>query len=141
MGAKPTDLRNIFILSIEHVIAAGDNGVSFNQMIGFLKTENREPKGDFLQYYKVWFFRTFFVDKLHPSVNRDFEWHYSTNPGMLDQNADKMAGITAEASFNYLEYIEINEARDSSKKAKKLAIVAIVISILLAVIQIIETHC
>jgi hypothetical protein len=106
-------------------------------MMDILRATNQDPKGESLQYYKVWFFRSFFVDKLHPSVNRDFEWHYSTNPDMLDQQANKPAVITAESYFDYMEYIELKEARESSEQAKKYAIVAIVISGILALIQII----
>jgi hypothetical protein len=129
---------------MEKVISAGDHGITFNEMIAYLKEIGKDPKADFFDYYKVWFFRTFFIPRIHPSVDQSFEFHAST-PGYLDQQMNLKAVLSAEASFDYMEYLELKEARESSKQAKQIAIAAIIISIILALIQIlipiIQSHC
>lgn len=128
---------NLFIRSLEFGERNFIKGTTYLEMIAHLRAQKIEIPPLLDQYYKIWFFRNFYVYKVHPESINDFEWTIANKPAWLDEHLEKKAVLTASAYFEYLEFIEINEARKNSKDAKNLSLWAIGISIFFAIIQLI----
>lgn len=131
--------KNIFIKALEFGEKNIEIGISFNELIEFLKHDinkkfqNDEEKKRFINSFNVWFYDNFFLREIQKT--RAGIREIPSLELMKTHNVNK-AMLTGEAFFKLIEFKELNEARKSSKKAFWIATIATLLTFISILVQI-----
>lgn len=162
-----TTIKTIYLLCLEKGYDCGDTGISYWEMVEYLKDKGAIDPGnfEFHQYFFTWFFDNFYlaanyVDRrqnrmgLDPSqtaanqpvnpalwFNRNWLSERYNHPKYQDARAngqlDLKAPMIYEARQKYLDYLSLKASEKKAEQANKLSMTAIYISFGLGLISII----
>ena len=126
---KPNSENNIYFLTLEFGVKNISKGISFNQLLEYLKSKSVLVEDNFMPYFRYWFYESFFIQEVYPSFQstNTIERQSALNNDYLKAQDDKLAIITGTANQSHLEFIELKFAYKSSKTATKIAIASLML--------------
>jgi len=162
-----TNSKTIYILCLEKGYECGDTGISYWEMIEYLKDKDAiDPANfEFHQYFFTWFFDNFYlaanyVDRrqnrmgldprqtaanqpVNPALWFNREWlserygHSQYQNAALNGQLELKVPMMYETRQKYLDYLSLKASETKAEQANILSKIAIIISISLGLISII----